>query len=644
MKQLYSALILVLITGYSALGQSSVGINTSTPNTKAVLELVSLTNNQGFLVPRLSTAQRQSMLLTGTDRGMMVYDVTLQQFWYWNGTAWKAGLGVLDETTASGDLNGTFPEVYINDGAVGTDELTDVAGNVGTFGSSNDSTILVVTVDVDGRVTSVTEKSVRVGSGNIYDASILNQDIANTTITIAKLNAEGETDKVLATDDTGAIYWEDISAFTSSALPTSYLYIGDAAGVAQGLPASGDVTVTNAGTAVDFQLGIGVVTTVEIDNETIQSEDIMDLSVAEADIAAGAVTEQKIGDDAVTAIKINPDVAGEALIPNPTTGALDVNAGNGLKIAADSVEVDLEDIDGDGIVADLTNRELDVNVDNSTLEVASDVVQVKDLGITNQKIANQTIYAEAKISPLNPITGFNYLNRVLTINEGAEVEWTTFGSSNVLVTSNSGVLQGKPLNEFFTNNLNSGSIFVGDVSNTAQQLFAANANHLLIGNTSGLTSLPLTGDILMTGTASGVIAIQDNAVQGDDIDATNNNLNIAGTQLISLTTSNASAQAIQLNASGGGIDIGGNQGVLIDADNNDIDLNAIAGSVNIDANQNTNITTTSGDIILTSGDGISMTGATGSSFTTSSGDIDINAAGQLDLDGGTTVAIDGAPG
>ena len=655
MKQLYPALILILITSLSAVGQSSVGINTSTPNTKAVLELVSETNNQGFLVPRLSTADRQSMILGLTDRGMMVYDFTLQQFWYWNGTEWKAGLGVLDETTASGDLNGTFPEVYINDGAVGTDELTNI-GTAGTYG--DDSTVLVVTVDVDGRVNSVVERNVLVRSGNIVDASILNEDIANATIQITKLDPEGETDKVLAIDDFGVLYWEDQSAFTSSALPTNYLFIGNAAGVAQGLPASGDVTVSDAGTAVDIQLKADVVTTAEILDETIQSSDIMDLTVAEADIAAAAVTEQKIGADAVTAAKINPDVAGEALIPNATTGALDVNAGNGLLVAADSVEIDLQDIDGDGIVADLTDKELDVNVDDATLEVASDVVQVKDLGITNDKIAFATINAEAKISNINFNTTLPYLNRVLTINEGSEVEWTTLGNSRVLATNPSGEIFGKPLSDFATNNLPNGSIFVGDGAGNAQPFFASSANQILIGNGTQLSSVLLNHDAVIVN-PSGRIEIQDNAVQGDDIDATLEPLAIAGILPISLTTTSADGQAIQLDASGGAIDIGGNQGVLIDANNNDIDIDAIAGSVNIDANQNitltsnnvalnpasnANITTTAGDISLTSGDGISMTGSTGSSFTTSSGDIDINAAGQLDLDGGTTVAINGAGG
>ncbi len=656
MKQLYSALILVLITSYVAMGQSSVGINTPTPNTKSVLDLVSPTGNQGFLVPRLSTTQRQSMILGLTDRGMMVYDINLSQFWYWNGTGWKAGLGVLDETTASGDLNGTFPEVYINDDAVGGNELTDV-GTPGTYG--DDSTILVVTVDADGRVNNIEERNVQVRSGNIVNSSILNEDIANTTIMITKLDPDGNTDKVLAIDDFGAVYWEDQSAFTSSALANGNIYIGDAAGVAQGLPVSGDIIVTNSGATADMQLGLGVVTSTEIDDESIQSSDIMDLTIAEADIAAAAVTEQKIGADAVTAAKINPDVAGEALIPNATTGALDVNAGNGLLVAADSVEIDLQDIDGDGIVADLTDKELDVNVDDATLEVASDVVQVKNLGITNEKIANGTINAEAKISNINFNTTLPYENRILTINGASEVDWRSIGPSSVLATTPAGDFVDKPLSDFATNSLPTGSIFVGDGAGNAQPLFAANANQILLGNgVGGLTSVPLIGDVTITAT-DGTVEIQDNAVQGNDIDATSGSLDIAGIFPISLTTTSADGQAIQLDASGGAIDIGGNQGVLIDADNNDIDIDAIAGSVNVDANQNitltsnnvalnpasnANITTTTGDITLSSGDGISMTGSTGSSFTTSAGDIDINSAGQLDLDGGTTVAINGAGG
>lgn len=62
-----------------------------------------------------------------------------------------------------------------------------------------------------------------------------------------------------------------------------------------------------------------------------------------------------IASTAVTAAKINSDVAGLGLVKNGGTGALDVN------------------------------------VDNSTIEIATDTVQVKNAGITGTKIANNTI-------------------------------------------------------------------------------------------------------------------------------------------------------------------------------------------------------------------------------------------------------------
>ncbi|XOV94687.1 MAG: hypothetical protein ACFHWX_08275 [Bacteroidota bacterium] len=648
MKKIFRVLVLMVVTSYCAIAQNSVGINTSTPNSKAVLELVSPNNNQGFLVPRITTAQRTTMTLTTTDQGMMVYDTNLNQFWHWNGSQWKAGLGVLGETAAAGDLNGTFPTVFINDDAVGTDELTDIA-SAGTYGGADNSTVLEIVIDVDGRVHSIVEKQVTVGTTHIVDASILNEDLADNVITISKLNSEGNVDKVLATQPDGTIYWEDRSAFTSSTLSTNNIYVGDATGVATGMPVVGDVTVTNDGTQADIS----------------------------------------INPDGVTADKINPDVAGEGVIPNTTTGALDINAGNGVRVVSDSLEIAIEEIDGDGIVADLANGELDINVDNSTVETASDVLRVKPKGITNAEIADFTILPEAKLSPANPITGVNYQNRILVINEASEVDWQSIGQSTVLTTTSSGAIFGRPLSDFATNSLLPGAIFIGDGSGNAQQLAVSGTNNILVGNGTGLSSVTLVGDASIVN-PSGLIEIQNNAVQGDDIDATSGSLNIAGIRPISITTSATPADisspiAIQLNATAGSIDIRGsqgvlidatsndidinaisgslnltsNQGVLIDADNNDIDLDAISGSVNIDGNQNitltsnnvainptnnANITTTSGVINLNSGSAIDISGDNTSSFTTSVGDIDISPAGQLDLDGGTTVAIDGATG
>jgi len=95
MKSLSKAGIVILgffmsiSVGYS---QNSVGIGTPNSNENAVLELVSPGGNQGFLVPRLSTAERTSMTanLTNAENGLLVYDNEENIFYYWNNSQWMA--------------------------------------------------------------------------------------------------------------------------------------------------------------------------------------------------------------------------------------------------------------------------------------------------------------------------------------------------------------------------------------------------------------------------------------------------------------------------------------------------------------------------------------------------------------------------
>jgi len=68
--------------------QNNVGIGTTTPALDAVLELKS--NNQGILVPRMSTAQR--LAIVNPSNGLMVYDTNYNCFYYYNAPAitWNA--------------------------------------------------------------------------------------------------------------------------------------------------------------------------------------------------------------------------------------------------------------------------------------------------------------------------------------------------------------------------------------------------------------------------------------------------------------------------------------------------------------------------------------------------------------------------
>ncbi len=938
MRNIAVTLFAVILTTSVMAQQNSVGINVPDGqlNSNAVLELVSPGQDQGFLVPRLSTGERTTMAsaLTDVDNGLIVYDRDLNQFFYWRTGSWKPGLGVFSETTAGGDLTGTFPApdiaagavdsdkildgsittddlangavensdigdnavtgTKIQDGSVTGDDLENISGlSTGTFG--NEFTTVELVIDENGRVTGITTQAILITSSNIDDLSILNEDIQNGTITISKIDAESNTDKVLAIDGSGLVYWEDRSVFTSSALVQDQILIGNGSDIAEGQPVTGDVTITNTGTAADIQLNAASVQTadiaddaidkdkinadiaddglgqntdgslkvltgngISINNDTLEADltgiagnglvenggqlevdingmansvttvddsdllfiydsdgtlvgkitrqaliesaaitninldggdianavtinksptvdfnsgdvqgsltltqlndgtgaltiqndavttdkigdsevrtadiadlqvttgklgndavttgkiadgevrtlDIADLNVTNAKLASNAVTTDKIFVDAVTADKINPDVAGEGLIPNGTDGSLEVNAGNGLQLSTDVLSVDLADLAGDGLVDNGTTEQFDVNVDDVTLEVLGDVVQIKDQGVDNDKIADQSV-------TFDKIDGGVFSNSFLVTNAGTIANWFTPGVNQVIVTGSGGAITTKPLTDFETNTLSQGTIWAGNASNVKQEVNVGFANQMIVGTGSGQTqiaSVPVVGDINVAYDAGDVeldMFIQPNAVQGVDIDATTGSFDVVGVQNISFTTSSATAGAFQVNASAGDVDVDG-QNVSIDANAGNLSLDASAnsnltaggtmdidgaggvvidatgGSIGIgtDANANPinigtglsnraitignangttglNIDAASGGVdVDATGGNISLTtntsglvdidGATGIALDAAANDIDINsAAGQVDIDGGTTVAIDGNSG
>lgn len=80
----------------------SLGVGIDPPNPNAVLHVESPTGNQGFIMPRLTTAQRTAPgftgILTGDDNGLMVYDTNLNAIYIWNGSSWitPQGTGALN--------------------------------------------------------------------------------------------------------------------------------------------------------------------------------------------------------------------------------------------------------------------------------------------------------------------------------------------------------------------------------------------------------------------------------------------------------------------------------------------------------------------------------------------------------------------
>jgi hypothetical protein len=140
MKNFKLILTLTLIFGCFGL-YAQVGIGTQTPSAKSILDLTS--TNKGFLLPRMTTTERETIFPNGTtDKGMIVFDTTTNSIWYWIGGNW-VNTGLVKDTTDDAFVNnttGTRVELGTkSNGAVrdaGTEFVIQDAGNVG-IGTSN---------------------------------------------------------------------------------------------------------------------------------------------------------------------------------------------------------------------------------------------------------------------------------------------------------------------------------------------------------------------------------------------------------------------------------------------------------------------------------------------------------------------------
>lgn len=118
--QLYNNIyfcFLILITFSSLVqAQDNVGIGTPTPNPKALLDLTS--PDKGFLVPRLTTVQRDAINPSGSgDAALLIYNTDDNLFYYWDGTQW---MGFPVASAAAGyntsfNFNPTTNELIITD-------------------------------------------------------------------------------------------------------------------------------------------------------------------------------------------------------------------------------------------------------------------------------------------------------------------------------------------------------------------------------------------------------------------------------------------------------------------------------------------------------------------------------------------------
>ena len=214
----------IILIGSRVVAQNTVGIGTSEPNPNAVLDLNSPTNSQGFLAPRLRTAERNGIPASSpADDGLLVYDLEQKNFFYWHDGAWhafiaEAGATDYQQLTLIGNIltleNGGSVDLtsYLDntDGQQldfddGTGVLSISGGNLvdlsslasgGFSGSFLDLTDVPAQLDVDGtddvnngdNISVLTNDAGYITSADDADSDPTNEAISSVTLAGTILN------------------------------------------------------------------------------------------------------------------------------------------------------------------------------------------------------------------------------------------------------------------------------------------------------------------------------------------------------------------------------------------------------------------------------------------------------------------------
>jgi len=117
------ALPLIFLSEKAFSQNNNVGIGTLTPAPSAILDLNPSTNDKGFLVPRLTTAQR--IAIASPANGLLIYDTNFNCFFYFS-TAWSSLCNLSGPTGPTGIAGATGPT-----GVNGATGPTGVAGTNG---------------------------------------------------------------------------------------------------------------------------------------------------------------------------------------------------------------------------------------------------------------------------------------------------------------------------------------------------------------------------------------------------------------------------------------------------------------------------------------------------------------------------------
>lgn len=136
LRLLIISVLAVLGSALHSFAQNNVGIGTTTPHPDAMVEITSGGGEKGLLIPRMNTIQRLALIPTIQSDGLLVYDIDMHQFCYWDENAGQwicvgGGTGSVGPTGATGATGSSG----VN-GSAGPTGATGATGPTGPAGAN----------------------------------------------------------------------------------------------------------------------------------------------------------------------------------------------------------------------------------------------------------------------------------------------------------------------------------------------------------------------------------------------------------------------------------------------------------------------------------------------------------------------------
>ena len=163
-QMIMKKILLTIIAFCTIQSFAQVGIGTTNPHVSSILDLTSTT--QGFLVPRLTTAQRDA--ITSPANGLMIYNTSILCFEFYNATVWQSLCNTsIDPAITSIPCTAPFTITPAGNGVAGlTYNKTVTVPYNGGNGAAYPTGIPIASIGVTGLTATLNAGILAAGAGN----------------------------------------------------------------------------------------------------------------------------------------------------------------------------------------------------------------------------------------------------------------------------------------------------------------------------------------------------------------------------------------------------------------------------------------------------------------------------------------------